>query len=102
MNSDNIDAAEYFWLVVNDESMIGEHITDGDLALVQIQPDVESGEMAAVIVNGKEGIIRRIYKDESSIVLQSSNPTYPPRIFSGENVNSVRIVGKVKEFKRKL
>lgn len=93
--------AHYFWLYVKGDSMIGEGIMPGDLALVREQPDIESGELAVVIVDGEEGTLKRVYKKESSIVLQSANAAYPPRIFSGPELNSICIVGKVKITKRK-
>jgi SOS-response transcriptional repressor LexA len=93
--------AKYYWLQVRGESMIGERIMPGDLALVREQPDIESGELAIVIANGEEGTLKRVYKKENSIVLQSANATYPPRIFSGTELNSIKIAGKVKVTKRK-
>ena len=98
---DTNGGGSYFWLSVKGDSMIGEGIIPGDLALVREQPDIESGELGVVIVNGEEGTLKRVYKKENSIVLQSANAAYPPRIFSGPELNSICIVGKVKITKRK-
>jgi repressor LexA len=78
-----------------------ELIMPGDLALVRETPEVEYGELAVVIVNGEEGTLKRIYKKESSNVLQSSNPSYPPRIFAGDELKEIRIVGRVESTIRK-
>lgn len=87
---------EYFFLRVVGDSMSPE-INEGDLALVHRQPDIESGELAVAIINEEEGTIKKIIKRADSIVLQSFNPSpeYMPRIFIGEEMNEVRIAGKV-------
>ena len=91
------NADEYLWLRIVGDSMEPE-IHAGDLALIHRQECVESGELAAVIVNGEEGTV--IYSG-NAIILQAFNPKYPPRVFSGRELDDVRIVGKVTETKRK-
>lgn len=98
---DICNGTKYYWLQVKGNSMTGEGIMSGDLALIREQSDVESGELAIVIVNGEEGTLKRVYKKEGSIVLQSANAAYPPRIFSGKELDNIRIAGKVKVTKRK-
>lgn len=102
VDEDSINGGKYFWLKVKGDSMVGDMISEGDLVLVREQPEVESGQLGVVIVDGEEGTLKRIYKTEDSIVLQSSNPAYPPRIFTGKDMKLVRIVGRAKEIKRKL
>lgn len=101
VDKDDINGGQYIWLRIKGDSMTGEGIFPGDLALVRIQPEVENGDLSVVIVNGEEGTLKRVYMKEGSIVLQSSNPQYPPRIFTGNELENIRIVGKVKETKRK-
>lgn len=83
------------------DSMKGEGINDGDIVLVRIQPDVENGELAVVVINGDEGTLKRIRKDTNYITLEAANPDYPSRTFAGEKMNEVHIVGRVIELKRK-
>lgn len=99
---ENLNGGECYWIRVKGDSMTGEGIFENDLALFRVQPEVLSGELAIVVVNGEEGTIKRVYFRDNSIVLQSSNPAYPPRIFVGKDTETVRIVGKVKEIKRKF
>lgn len=101
VDEDSINGGQYIWLRIKGDSMTGEGIFPGDLALLRIQPEVENGDLAVVIVSGEEGTLKRVYIKEGSIVLQSSNPQYPPRIFTGKELENIRIVGKVKETKRK-
>lgn len=83
------------------DSMVGLGIFDGDIAVVRIQEDVENGELAVVVINGDEGTLKKIRKHDDVIILESANPTYPARIFSGKEVNTIHIVGKVLETRRK-
>lgn len=99
----DINGSKYIFLQVKGDSMIGEGILPGDLALVKEQPEVYSGDLAVVIVDDieLEGRIKRVHIKADSIVLQSANPAYPPEIFTGEERKKVRIVGKVKQTIRK-
>lgn len=83
------------------DSMKDIGIEDGDIAIVRQQDDVECGELAVVIVNGDEGTLKRIRKFDGGIILEAANPDYPPRIFTGEDLNKIKIVGKVLETRRK-
>ncbi|MCL6453588.1 MAG: helix-turn-helix domain-containing protein [Alicyclobacillus sp.] len=102
VDQDDLRSGEYYWLKVKGDSMIGEGIFDGDLALFRVQPEVENGELAVVVIDGEIGCLKRVYFKDGGIVLQSSNPAYPPRIFVGRETALVRIVGRVKEIKRKF
>lgn len=86
--------SECFYLRVVGDSM-EPSITEGDLALIRKQDDVESGELAAVVINGEEGTLKRVIKKDGALILQAFNPAYPPRVFTGADINTVRIAGKV-------
>ncbi len=83
------------------DSMTGLGIFESDIAIVRIQEDVEDGELAVVVINGDEGTLKKVRKHDDVIILESANPTYPARIFSGIEVNTIHIVGKVLETRRK-
>lgn len=84
------------------DSMSGLGIFDGDIALVRIQPDIENGELAVVTINGDEGTLKRVRKQDHMIILESANPEYPPRVFAGDDVNLIHIVGKVIEVRKRF
>jgi repressor LexA len=84
------------------DSMTGIGIFDGDIAIVRMQESVENGELAVVIINGDEGTLKKVRLQNNLIVLEAANPIYPSRIFAGEEMNHVRIVGKVLEIRRKF
>lgn len=96
-DAQDVRGGGYFYLRVKGDSMTGDGILPNDLALVRETPEVEYGDIAVVLVDGEEGTIKRVYRLDDGIMLQSSNPAYPPRIFRGNELEKVRIVGKVKQ-----
>jgi repressor LexA len=80
-------------------------IHDGDICLVHLQEEVPDGALAVVVIcdgaDEGEGTIKRIHKQDGAIILQATNQSYAPRIFTGENANKVRIVGRVVEVRHK-
>jgi repressor LexA len=88
-----------FCLRVHGDSMIGARIFDGDIVYIRKQPDVENGEIAAVMVNGYEATIKRVFKANGSIILHPENPEYEDMVFSKKEAENIRILGKVVSFK---
>ena len=85
---------DYVYLKVKGDSMEPE-MHEGDLVLVRVQDTIESGEYAVVLVDGEDGLVKRIEIDNTHLSLISENPYYPPRRFDREQMNRVRIFGKV-------
>lgn len=94
---------DFFGLRIKGNSMEPQ-ICDGDIVIVRKQEDVESGEIAIVIVNGDEGVCKKVIKHENGISLVSLNPLYDPMFFSPNEVEEkpVTICGKVVELRRKF
>jgi len=84
---------ETFFLRVKGDSMIGDHIRDGDLALVVPQSVVENGEIAVVLIDD-EATVKRVFSEGETLRLQPSNPTVDP-IVVDRGKGRVTIVGKV-------
>lgn len=91
-----------FTLIAQGDSMTGAGIFDGDIVYIQQQPIVENGEIAAVLVDGCEKLLKRVYFTQNSVVLQAENPAYPPLTFSLDDMNNVQIIGKATGFTRIL
>lgn len=87
-----------FTLKCEGDSMIGARINDGDLVYIRQQPTIENGQIAAVLIDGTEKLLKRVYINDDSIILQAENPAYPPRVFSKEDMNRVSIIGKAVGF----
>jgi len=91
-----------FCLQVKGDSMIGARIFDGDLVYVRKQPEVENGDIAAVIVNGEEATLKRVYKEGTRLILHAENPTIKDLVFNKKEMDQVRILGRVVAVKFKL
>lgn len=87
-----------FTLLCEGDSMIGARICDGDTVYIKQQPTVDNGQIAAVLIDGSEKLLKRVYITEDSIVLQAENPAYPPRSFFKEDMNRVSIIGRAVGF----
>lgn len=86
-----------FCLRCKGDSMIDARIHDGDIVFVRIQPEVENGEIAAVLI-GEETTLKRVYRDRGVLTLMPANPAYPPMVYSGDQLEQVRILGKAVSF----
>lgn len=86
-----------FALKCKGDSMINARIFDGDVVYIKEQPDVENGEIAAVLV-GDEATLKRVYKYPSKLVLRPENPMYDDYTYIKEQLNDVRILGKAVAF----
>lgn len=84
-----------FALRCEGDSMIGIHIMPGAAVYIREQPDVENGEIAAVIVDDESATLKKVYKTDSTITLLAENPAYAPIIITGERLQHVRILGVV-------
>ena len=86
-----------FSLECKGNSMTGARIMDGDIVLIRSQPVVEDGEIAAVLIDG-EATLKRVRHQGEQLVLWLENPTYSPMIYSGQQLESIRILGKAIAF----
>jgi len=91
-----LNGGEYFFLRAKGDSMINARIMDGDLLLIRRQDDVENGDIAAVLIDG-EAVLKRVYKTDDTIILQSENPAYKPIILRKDDMKNIRIIGKLKK-----
>ena len=85
---------DYVYLRVTGDSMEPE-LHEGDKVLVQVRDTVESGDYAVEIVDGDDGLVKKIEYTKTQLTLISENPYYPPRRFQRDEMNRVRIFGKV-------
>lgn len=98
------ETGDFFALKIKGDSM-EPRITEGDVVIVREQPDVESGEVAIVLVNGDDATVKKLVKYENgSIALVAFNPAYQPMLFTPEQIESlpVRVIGKVVELRGKF
>lgn len=94
------DGTEYIALKVKGNSMYPKFI-DGDIVIIKVQPDCESGQDAVVYVNGFDATLKRVIKNENSIILQPLNPEFETKVY-GPGDDPVIILGVVVELRRKI
>ena len=92
---------EYILLNVKGDSM-SPKIEEGARLLIQLQPSVDSGSYAVVLIDDEDGVVKKVCYSKNRIELISENPYYPPRIFEDSEVTRVRVVGLVKYIFRKV
>ena len=94
---------EFFGLRISGDSMEPD-IHNGDSVIVKRQDDAESDEIVIALVNGNDGVCKRLKKYADSIALISLNPNYEPMYFNQEEIEEkpVKIIGKVVELRRKF
>ncbi|WP_288201579.1 LexA family transcriptional regulator [uncultured Megasphaera sp.] len=93
---------EFFALQVKGDSMLPK-LEEGDVVIVKKQGDVETGDIAIVLVNGDEATIKQVKKVNGGIMLYGFNPdVYEPHFYSNQQIEElpVRILGKVIESRR--
>lgn len=95
------DGEDYVFLRVVGDSMYPIFI-EGDLVLVRCQTSVDSGSYAVVIIDGEDGVVKKVVYGKDFIELHSINPMYPVRRFENEDVMRIQVFGLVKEIKRKF
>lgn len=90
-------APDTFALQVCGDSMIEEHIADGDFVIIKQQPIARDGQIVAVRDNDNEVTLKRIFKEKSRIRLEPANRNYKP--IYRENVDVMGIlVGVVRKY----
>lgn len=86
-----------FTLICKGDSMVNARINDGDIVYIKQQSQVDNGEIAAVLIDN-EATFKRVYIYEDKVVLQPENTKYPPFVYTKEDMNNIRILGKAVGF----
>ncbi|MHB1314244.1 MAG: LexA family protein [Christensenellales bacterium] len=94
---------EHFALQINGDSM-EPRISQGDVVIVRKQNDINSGDVAVVLINNTDATIKRVKKSLEGIMLIPTNPAYEPMFFSNKAIEDlpVRVLGKVVELRAKF
>ena len=97
MSGTNLDAD--FCLRAKGDSMIGARIQDGDIVFIKKSDMVANGEIAAVVIED-EATLKRVYyyPEEEKLILSPENPRYAPLVYIGEELSSIKIIGKAVAF----
>ena len=72
-------------------------IEDGDIIVVHKQSSVDSGSIAVMLLDGEEGLVKKVEYGSDWIDLVSINPEYKTKHFEGAEVLRLQVVGLVKQ-----
>ncbi len=99
----DMDINADFCLTAKGDSMINARIHDGDIVFIKEMPIVDNGEIAAIIIDD-EATLKRVYyyPEKGKLILSPENPKYEPFVYVGEELNSIRILGKAVYFMSSL
>lgn len=89
------EASQTLCIKVKGDSMFPK-IEDGDIVQVHKQTSVDSGSLAVVLLDGEEGLVKKVVYGDNWIELHSINPMYPVQRFEGEDAERIQILGLVK------
>ena len=83
---------EHYGLKVKGDSMIEAGINDGDTVIVKKTSNVESGQIAVVLIDDQEATLKRIRKKSNTIALEAANKNYSTKIYA---TSRIKIQGKL-------
>ncbi len=90
---------DHFALKVRGQSMIENHIEDGDYVIIRKQPNAENGERVVARIDD-EVTLKRFYKDRNRIRLEPANGTMSPILVDDDE--DVEILGVLVGVARKV
>lgn len=97
---DGLPSGNLVYLEAKGDSM-QPTIPNGAMVMIREQPEVEYGEIAAVLVNGNEEVtLKRIKKQGGVIFLMPDNPAHEPILVDEDN--PIKIIGKAVKFEQDL
>lgn len=85
-----------FALKVRGDSMIDDHIADGDLVIVEQRSNPQDGQTVVALLENGDATLKRFYREAGRIRLQPANSKYPPIYVDNVNVQGV-VVGVIRQ-----
>jgi repressor LexA len=92
-----LDDSDHFCLKVRGDSMINDHIADGDFAVLRRQPTARDGEIVAALIDGSDATLKRFYKERGRFRLQPANERMKPIYSTDVEVLGV-LVGVIRQY----
>jgi repressor LexA len=82
----------YYVLQVQGESMIEEHIQDGDYVVVESREQASDGQTVVALVDAENVTLKKLYRDGDRIRLQPANQALVPVILESDRVKIQGVV----------
>ena len=90
-------AGDIFVLKVRGDSMIDEHIRDGDYVVCEKRANARNGETVVALLDDGEATLKKFYKEEGRIRLQPANDKYEPILVRNCSVQGV-VIGVIRSY----
>ncbi|WP_134160989.1 S24 family peptidase [Alicyclobacillus sacchari] len=90
---------EGFALEVVGDSMNGDYIFDGDIAIIKFTSNFSPQDICVVAINGEEATLKRVKCQGDICILTPSNPTMEPMVY---DATLVHVIGVVVEVRRRF
>src|SRR5258708_6579657 len=71
-------------LRVRGESMIDDHLCDGDFVVIERRETARNGEQVVALLDSGEATLKRFYREGGKIRLQPANSTMEPRMVDAD------------------
>lgn len=88
---------DHFCLRVKGDSMIEDHIAEGDYVVVRKQVDCRDGDIVVARVDGDEATLKRYYRETHRVRLEPANKGMKP-IFSNKVALEGVVVGVIRQY----
>jgi len=79
-------------LRVRGDSMIDDHLCDGDYVVIERRENARNGEQVVALLDSGEATLKRWFKEGGKVRLQPANSTMEPRIVEADRVRVQGVV----------
>ena len=88
---------EQFVLRVRGDSMIDEHIRDGDFVIIERRDWAQNGETVVALLENGEATLKKFYRDGNRFRLQPANPGLKPLYVKTVQIQGV-VIGILRKY----
>jgi repressor LexA len=85
-------------LQVKGQSMIEDHIDDGDFVVIEETPEVNNGDIVVALLDNGLATLKRFYKEVTRIRLEPANSSMSPIYATNVQIQG-RVVGLIRKFR---
>ena len=87
-----IQVTDAYALRVQGNSMLDEHIRDGDIIIVEDRKTPHNGETVVALLDGSNTVLKSYFLENNNVRLQPENPSHPPLFLKPSTVHVQAIV----------
>ncbi len=84
-------------LTVVGDSMIEEHIREGDMVVFEKRSSARNGETVVALIDGEEATLKKFYKEKNRVRLQPANSKYKPIYTRNVEIQGV-VIGVLRSY----